>query len=195
MSLVIVHLPGPSDESFTESVSSRGEAVSNPIIQIVSPDATPSFEIPEPSLLDESGEAPLTAGDPALQSMLFGRYTGQIDARIRRAWRKPRSPVTHGATSNSPVDSSDSFRCQARISQDDIGNVTEIELQSCNGTPEWQLSLVKAIQRASPLPAPPSPTVFTNALTLSFDARPYTPGVTEEGFEVAHAAAMGAGLN
>ena len=37
MSLVIVHLPGPSDESFAESVSSRGEAVSNPIIQIVSP--------------------------------------------------------------------------------------------------------------------------------------------------------------
>lgn len=183
MSLVIVHLPGPNEFSVVEDLSSRGEALSNPTIEIVSPDPTPSAEMPELSQIDESGQAIVTAGDPAMQSMLFGRYTGQIDARIQRARRKPRSPVSEALADSGSAHASDLFRCQARISQDNIGNVTEIELMSCNGTPEWQLSLVRAIQRASPLPAPPSPTVFTNALTLSFEGKSYAPGMREDEYE------------
>jgi hypothetical protein len=50
------------------------------------------------------------------------------------------------------------------------------------------MSLVRAIQRASPLPAPPTPTVFTNALTLSFEAKAYGPGAREDEYEVPRAA-------
>lgn len=180
MTMVIVHLPGPSEEQMVESVASRGEAMSNPVIQIVSPDATPSFEISEPSLLDESGEAPTTAGDPAMQSMLFGRYTGQIDARVQRAWRKPRTPVDESiaVAAEPPI-----FRCQARIKQDEAGFVKEVELFSCNGSPEWQVSLVRAIQRSSPLPAPPNPSVFTNVLTMSFEGRQFVAGYREDEYE------------
>jgi hypothetical protein len=95
MTLVIVQLPGANETGMAQDVSSRGVAVANPIIQIVSSGPRPAFEMPELSLIDESGEAPDTAGDPISQSMLFGRYTGQIDARIQRAWRKPRGAITN----------------------------------------------------------------------------------------------------
>jgi hypothetical protein len=182
MSMVIVHLPGVGEVQMAEKVSSRGEAFTNPVIQIISPDATPSFEIPEPSMVDESGDAATTAGDTAMQSMLFGRYTGQIDARIQRAWRKPRTPIdaTRAATGEPTI-----FRCQARIKQDEFGAVKEVELSGCNGPPDWQLSLVRAIQRSSPLPAPPNPSVFTNVLTMSFEGRQYAPGYRDDEYEPA----------
>lgn len=144
--------------------------------------------MPEPSLIDESGEASLTAGDPARQSMLFGRYTGQIDARIQRAWRRPRSAIDGPFASGSDGGAAaraDTFQCQARIVQEASGNVKEIELIQCNGSPEWQLSLVRAIQLASPLPAPPDPSVFTNVLTLAFEAKAYVPGYREDEYEPA----------
>lgn len=157
----------------------QGGLLSNPIIQIVSPDPTPSVEMPELSSIDESGEAAHTAGDPVRQSMLFGRYTGQIDARIQRAWRKPRGAI------DEPSAAANTFRCQARIVQEASGAVKEIELMQCNGSPAWQLSLVRAIQLASPLPAPPDPSVFTSVLTLAFEGQPYAPGYREDEYEPA----------
>lgn len=183
MTLVMVQLPGISHSEMLEDVASRGFAPDNAAIQVVSPDPAPAIDVQQ-DIADANAEAVMTAGDPAVQSLLFGRYTGQINARIDRAWRRPRSAVsTDGdtqtaaslsATSISP--STEPFRCQARILQDADGNVKEIELISCNGTPAWQQSLIDAIQMASPLPAPPSPTVFTNALTLTFESRAYIPG-------------------
>jgi hypothetical protein len=76
------------------------------------------------------------------------------------------------------------FHCQVRIQQDARGNVKETELVNCNGTVVWQRSLINAIQQASPLPAPPSPTVFTNAITLSFEAHAYHPGSSEDEYEI-----------
>ncbi|MFC4313277.1 energy transducer TonB [Steroidobacter flavus] len=175
MTLVIVHTPGPTDASMAMDVASRGSAIANPVIQIVSPDPTPSFEMPEFASLDESGEASVTAGDPVRQSMLFGRYTGQINGRIQRVWRKPRSAIDESSAA--------AFQCQARITQNQDGSVTEIELMQCNGSAEWQLSLVRAIQQASPLPAPPDPSVFTSELMLAFEAKAYAPGDRDDEYE------------
>jgi hypothetical protein len=186
MTLVLVNLPGPNDAPMAEDIASRGAALSNSIIQIVSPDPTPSVEMPEPAFVDESGEAAYTAGDPVRQSMLFGRYTGQIDARIQRAWRKPRSAINEPVASGNDLDHAvgvDTFRCQARIVQEVSGHVKEVELMQCNGSPAWQLSLVRAIQLASPLPAPPDPSVFTNALTLTFEGKAYEPGYRDDEYE------------
>jgi len=103
---------------------------------------------------------------------MLGRYVNQINARIERAWRRPRDPID-----------SDRFRCRARITQEPTGKVKEIELDNCNGDAAWQVSLVRAIQSASPLPAPPDPKVFSRRLVLSFRSQTFSPDQGTEGFE------------
>jgi len=97
-------------------------------------------------------------GDGNGRAMLFGRYMGQIKARIERAWVYPSSTSLH------------SFQCRVQIRQTRNGDVQEVMLLRCNADPAWQISLVKAIQAASPLSAPPDDTVFSQVITLSFDA-------------------------
>lgn len=190
MTLVLVQLPGVTPSDALEELASRGFAAANVAIQVVSPDPAPAIDAPEDPG-DEDAEAARSVGDPATRSLLFGRYTGQINARIERAWLKPRSAVTDQtavpppASNDAETEQDDLFRCAVRITQDTRGNVKEIELARCNGTLVWQQSLVNAIQQASPLPAPPSPTVFTNALTLTFEGRAYTPGLREDEYESA----------
>jgi len=108
---------------------------------------------------DENAQARDATGDGADMAMLFGRYMGQIKARIERAWEHP-------------INASDSeFRCTAQIRQTKRGVVQEISLQRCGMDGRWQSSLFKAIQSASPLSAPPSEKVFTEVITLSFTAQ------------------------
>jgi hypothetical protein len=113
-----------------------------------------------------------TVADAGRLSQLYGRYMGQISARIDRAWLRPRTPV-----------GGDSFSCRARILQDAVGNVLEVTLEQCNGDPRWQLSLVQAIDSASPLPAPPDANVFSRTVHLGFTAEGYSAGRHEEQYE------------
>jgi hypothetical protein len=191
MTLVLIQLPGITHSDPLEELASRGFAPANAAIQVVSPNPAPAFDGQEMST-EQDADADVTAGDPAVRSMLFGRYTGQINARIERAWRRPRSPVieqtamdSSSGMAGSPSSEGHLFRCVARITQDIRGNVKEIELLRCNGSRAWQQSLVDAIQVASPLPAPPARAIFTNVLTMSFEARAYRPGLTDDGYEAA----------
>jgi hypothetical protein len=120
----------------------------------------------------------------AEQARLFGIYTGQIQARIDRVWRRPRTPIDENTAGKEPSGADDSFQCEAQIVQDARGNVQEILLPRCNGSPAWQHSLVVAIQQASPLPAPPSIKVFTQSITLNFVGLPYVQGASNEEYEV-----------
>lgn len=111
--------------------------------------------------------------DPDLQSdehsslgALYGRYVGQIHARVDRAWRRPRTAI------GSPI-----FQCQVQIDQDRLGRVGEVTLLQCNGDARWRLSIVHAIEAASPLPAPPDPAVFARHVLLEFRAMDYSPGM------------------
>jgi len=124
-----------------------------------------------PLLDDTSTASGQSAGDSATAA-LVGRYLGQIDARIERAWVRPRDPIKEGV-----------FSCRARIEQDATGVVREITLERCNGNSRWQLSLVHAIQLASPLPAPPDAQVFRRLLRLNFQAQPYSADAPEELYE------------
>jgi hypothetical protein len=54
----------------------------------------------------------------------------------------------------------------------------------CNGSVAWQQSLVTAILVASPLPAPPSPTVFSHAVTMTFAGQVYSPGSPADDYEI-----------
>ena len=186
MTLVMVNLPSDSQFVTAGDYGSAGAAKSDSPIQVASPDPAPLLAPDQFETEEIDDAAAHTAGDPAIQSRLFGSYSSQIDARIQRAWRKPRSeiaPPTQDA--NGRLHRRETFPCQARIAQDIGGNVTEIELIQCDGSIEWQMSLVNAIQRASPLPAPPSPTVFTNVLTLSFEGKAYVPGYREDEYQPA----------
>jgi TonB C terminal len=146
--------------------------------------APPSFPQPTLPLSEDAGQkSGANDGDAENQIRLFGMYTGQIQARIERAWRRPRSPVRDGAASAQRLNGV-TFQCQAQIVQDPRGNVQEILLPECSGSPAWQHSLVVAIQQASPLPAPPSESVFTNSITLTFVGLPYSAGSDEDEYQL-----------
>jgi hypothetical protein len=125
---------------------------------------------PEPGSEQRTGAAPVP-GDAAITA-LYGRYLGQITARIERAWIRPRTPVEAGL-----------FACRLRITQDRRGAVQDIKLGQCNGDASWKLSLVSAVESASPLPAPPDPKVFATVLTLGLNSKPYVADASTDGFE------------
>jgi hypothetical protein len=106
-------------------------------------------------------------GDGGEAALLFGRYMGQIKARIERAWNYP------------AASSRRAFQCKAQIKQSKNGDVEEIVLQRCDMDTQWQASLVKAIQEASPLSAPPNEKVFTDVVTLNFTAQTQIANATD----------------
>ena len=54
---------------------------------------------------------------------MYGRYVGQIHARIDRAWQRPRTLI------GAPI-----FQCQVQIDQDGSGQVGDVTLLRCNGS-------------------------------------------------------------
>jgi TonB C terminal len=149
---------------------------------VIDPPILPDLMLPLSE--DQSSSPALGNGDDANQTRLFGIYTGQIRARIERVWRRPRSAINlpDNETAANVVET---FQCQVQIVQDSRGNVQEILLPDCNGSPAWQRSLVVAIQQASPLPAPPSTSVFSQSLSMTFVGLPFTPDSVEEEYESA----------
>jgi hypothetical protein len=149
--------------------SMDSDAITPPPLTTVSFDAA----LTQPNIVPlPDDDAAAGSGDSAATSALYGRYVGQIDARIERAWLRPRDPIKEGA-----------FFCRARIEQDASGAVREITLQHCNGNTRWQVSLVHAIQTASPLPAPPDPKIFKTVLQLDFRSQPYSSESPKELYE------------
>jgi hypothetical protein len=146
----------------------------------------PSLEaaIPDTASSGERTSEPQAQGDAAALALLYGRYLGQISARIERAWMRPRS--SPGA---------DAFACRVQVLQDERGQVLDVTLRRCNGDAQWQASLVEAVRTASPLPAPPDPHVFRRSLRLVFVSAAFVPGGSTQGFEPEALTAMrGPGL-
>lgn len=128
-------------------------------VDLVMTNATPELEVAG-SVDGQDSVASTTeaAGDEAGRALLYGRYLGQIKARIERAWIHPATMLHTG------------FQCQVQIKQSQQGDVQEITLQRCGNDLTWQVSLVRAIQSASPLSAPPDEKIFSTVVTLKFDA-------------------------
>jgi hypothetical protein len=140
----------------TDQQKNAEELKSSSMIAAAEAGRTP---LDEDAAVDAKEHPQDTFGDAAATAMLFGRYMGQIKARIERAWERP----TTAARSN--------FNCTAQVRQSKHGEVQEITLQRCDVDGQWQASLFRAIQNASPLSAPPSENVFTDIVTLSFSAQ------------------------
>jgi hypothetical protein len=118
---------------------------------------------------DDNHDAP---GAEEGRAALFGRYLGQVTGRISRAWLRPRTAI-----------GSQTFSCWVQVDQNPHGEVLEITLKSCNGSPSWQISLVHAIESSSPLPAPPDPSVFTQTLTFEMSSQAFDALRPADGFE------------
>lgn len=156
-------------ESSLAELASRGAVDPYLSLLIASPSPDPQYDIEEEAQEDQELVTEQPTGLGEHRAMLFGRYMDQVTARVDRAWLRPRSDI--GAAR---------FNCQARIQQDRTGHVLSVELHDCNGDPRWQRSLVTAIERSSPLSAPPEPTVFAPTLLLKFSAEPYVEGESNE---------------
>jgi hypothetical protein len=187
-SLVLITLPISTKETQATSQSAISSLPNLSKLKINSPIGAdpPAFLNLETLALSEDQASKSTAagGDGAEQARLFGIYTGQIQARIDRGWRRPRTPINEDSTSATGADVDQSFQCEAQIVQDVRGNVQEILLPRCNGSAAWQRSLVLAIQQASPLPAPPSAKVFTQSITLNFVGLPFEEGSSLDEYEL-----------
>jgi hypothetical protein len=176
MTVIIINEPSLAERTTVvqpEVVASRGLAPADLPIVVLSPDALPATEIEANSEKDQNSLAPPEAvGDETQHALLYGRYLGQLQARIERAWMRPRTGI--GAQR---------FSCRARIEQDRQGDVVGIKLTECNGGERWQQSLLSAIRTASPLPAPPDASVYADRLWLSFESAGFRIGGSTEGFE------------
>jgi hypothetical protein len=189
-SLVLISLPtmAVSNQAAAQNlVSSLPNLKTMKIKATVDADPPAMRNIETLALSEDQADKPTSGSgsvDGAELARLFGIYTGQIQARIDRVWRRPRTPINEYASGEKPTDAEESFQCEAQIVQDARGNVQEILLPRCNGSAAWQRSLVLAIQQASPLPAPPSIKVFTQSITLKFVGLPYVQGASNEEYEI-----------
>jgi hypothetical protein len=186
-SLVLISLPtmAVSNQAAPNLVSSLLDLKKMKIKSHVEVDTPAVLNIEALALSEEQASTPTGgSGDGAELARLFGIYVGQIQARIDRVWRRPRTPINENAADRKPADADESFQCEAQIVQDIRGNVQEILLPRCSGSAAWQRSLVLAIQQASPLPAPPNTKVFTQSITLNFVGLPYVQGASNEEYEI-----------
>ena len=91
----------------------------------------------------------------AENSGLLARYVSELQARIERAWNRPPTART-------------GLKCTVFVSQVPGGTVTDVRLGECNGDAAVRQSITSAVYRASPLPAPPDPSLFERNLQLVF---------------------------
>jgi len=173
MSVVFIDEPSPPLDTpppKLEALNSRGLASLDRPVVVLSPDAS-SAAVVAPADMQEATDL-ATASDTAQHALLYGRYLGELQARIERAWLRPRTEI--GAAR---------FSCQVRIKQDRHGAVVDVRFDHCNGTLRWQQSLLTAIRTASPLPAPPDGSVYADVLWLSFASDAFELGGSTQGFE------------
>jgi hypothetical protein len=194
-SLVLIPLPtmAVSNQAAAQNlVSSLPDLTKMKIQSPVDADPPALLKMEALALNEDPASRPISSSvDGTEQARLLGIYTGQIQARIDRVWRRPRTPINESTAGKKPTDADESFQCEAQIIQDVRGNVQEILLPRCNGSAAWQRSLVVAIQQASPLPAPPSASVFSQSITLNFLGLRFIAGAPEDDYEPERRIVMG----
>ena len=86
---------------------------------------------------------------------LRAKYMALIKQKIENNWVPPPSTP-------------DGLKCKVEVRQVVGGTVTSANVQTCNGDEAVRQSIVTAVLKASPLPAPPDPTLFDPDLTFDF---------------------------
>jgi len=91
----------------------------------------------------------------AVSSGAQAQYVAQIRARIQRNWIRPASARA-------------GLKCVVKVTQIPGGEVVSASLGACNGDEAVKQSIISAVLRASPLPAPEDPTLFVRNLNFEF---------------------------
>ncbi|HEY1774433.1 MAG TPA: cell envelope integrity protein TolA [Gammaproteobacteria bacterium] len=92
------------------------------------------------------------------------KWLALIKLKVTNNWIRP---------PNTPTD----LKCIVAVTQVPGGTVTNAQMSSCNGDDAVVQSVITAVYRSSPLPAPPDPSLFDEAKTfnLAFDYKTQTP--------------------
>jgi colicin import membrane protein len=93
--------------------------------------------------------------DAVRSSGALASWQAAIAAKITRAWLRP-------PTARAGID------CMLNVTQVPGGEVTEVSVGDCNGDQAVRESIEAAVYRASPLPAPPDPSLFDRNLKIRF---------------------------
>jgi hypothetical protein len=135
------------------------EHPSAPPMDMVMPDELPQLEVSGAEHgIEVATPSAAIVGEKAERTLMFVQYLSQVTSRIQRAWLLPRKMLaTH-------------FRCRVQIRHDAAGVVQEVTLQRCDDDAAAQMSLVKAVQSASPLPTPLADAPLDELITLDFEA-------------------------
>jgi colicin import membrane protein len=108
------------------------------------------------SLAQETQDAQAAKAAAARASGEMAAWGSAITARIRENWHPP------------PGVNSD-LQCELHITQDTGGRVTNVRVgAACNGGDAVREAVKQAAYRASPLPAPPEPSLFEANITVNF---------------------------
>ena len=93
----------------------------------------------------------------AERSGVMDEYIRQIQDKIARNW-------------NQPLSAKPGLECVIRVVQLPTGDVADAKVDNahCNADDAVKRSIEAAVQRASPLPKPPSQAVFDRNLVVTF---------------------------
>lgn len=88
-------------------------------------------------------------------SPLRDQYIARLQARIQNAWIRPPSARV-------------GLDCLVEVTQLPGGEVTNAQVTQCNGDAVTRESIQNAVYRASPLPSPPDPALFSRTFAFHF---------------------------
>jgi colicin import membrane protein len=94
----------------------------------------------------------------AQNSGLMSQYAALIEQKVVRNWTKP-------ATARAGI------QCEVKVTQAPGGMVMTVEIDKCNGDAAVQESIKNAVNRSSPLPAPPDARLFQRVIVFVFKPR------------------------
>jgi len=89
---------------------------------------------------------------------LLTAWTKRIAGQITRAWVRPPGPR--------------SFACLVQVTQKPDGHVSAVSFGPCDDNAALRASLEAAVDRASPLPPAPDPSLFDAHLSIQFGPTP-----------------------
>jgi colicin import membrane protein len=91
----------------------------------------------------------------AEQAGLLDQYLRAIHDKIQRNWSQP-------------LTARPGLECVINVTQIPSGDVVGVSFGRCNGDEAVKRSIEAAVQRASPLPRPPVPSLFNRSLEVTF---------------------------
>ena len=86
------------------------------------------------------------------------RYIMLIAQRVENNWLRPAT-------------TSEEQSCEVIVTQTMMGDVIDVQLQSCTSDKAFQRSVERAVRKASPLPLPPDPELFDREIYFKFKPR------------------------